>query len=247
MTAQTRKLAPHVDPAWADAFVLELRLRDAPGRSIGDALAEVESHCAESGEAAAGAFGEPVPYAASLELPAGPATDPLPVRGVLRWAVQALGVLVTVATAAAWSSGEPVELTTGLVALVVLFGLTLVALGRAADRVLRFVVEHTVVAWLISMAHFAVLTALMLLLDDVLVRVPVVPALVAGALLLVVGTAMVLRDLRRADFDDDPVSATVEANGTPLRTGRTAALRYLPGLLAPASALGFIALWWLVT
>ena len=41
---------PHVEQDWAEAFLLELRLRGVGGRRIGAALAEVEAHCAESGE-----------------------------------------------------------------------------------------------------------------------------------------------------------------------------------------------------
>ena len=51
--------------AWRDAFVLELRLRDVPGPQIGDALAEVDAHCADSGQSPQEAFGDPVHYAAT--------------------------------------------------------------------------------------------------------------------------------------------------------------------------------------
>jgi hypothetical protein len=52
------------DDAWRDAFVLELRLRGVPGTVIGEALAEVDAHCADSGQTPAEAFGDPVRYAA---------------------------------------------------------------------------------------------------------------------------------------------------------------------------------------
>lgn len=51
-----------MDP-WRDAFVVQLRLRDVPGRSIGDALAQVDAHCAESGESPLQAFGDAAEYA----------------------------------------------------------------------------------------------------------------------------------------------------------------------------------------
>lgn len=53
------------DDAWREAFVLELRLREVPGSVIGEALAEVDAHCADSGQTPLEAFGDPVRYAAS--------------------------------------------------------------------------------------------------------------------------------------------------------------------------------------
>jgi hypothetical protein len=53
------------DDAWREAFVLELRLREVPGSVIGEALAEVDAHCADSGQTPQEAFGDPVRYAAS--------------------------------------------------------------------------------------------------------------------------------------------------------------------------------------
>lgn len=57
------------DSMTADMYVsrltLALRLRDVPGPRIGDIIAEVQTHVAESGESAQQAFGEPESYAAS--------------------------------------------------------------------------------------------------------------------------------------------------------------------------------------
>ena len=63
MNADDRKLAPHVDPAWAEAMLIELRLQGVAGSDIGAALSEVESHCAEGGTAARDSFGDPTDYA----------------------------------------------------------------------------------------------------------------------------------------------------------------------------------------
>ncbi len=62
-----------MDP-WRDAFVVQLRLRDVPGAAIGDALAQVDAHCAESGQSPLLAFGDPADYADALvpSLPRGP-------------------------------------------------------------------------------------------------------------------------------------------------------------------------------
>ena len=67
--ALERKFAPHIEETWSEAFIIELRLIGVHGSRIGDALTEVDSHCAESGSTAADAFGDPVEYARSLGLP----------------------------------------------------------------------------------------------------------------------------------------------------------------------------------
>ncbi len=56
---------PEMDE-WRHAFLLRLRLRDVPGARIGEALAEVETHCADGGQTAHEAFGDPVAYADAL-------------------------------------------------------------------------------------------------------------------------------------------------------------------------------------
>ncbi len=50
---------------WRDAFVAELRLRGASGCQVGEALAEVDADCADSGQDPGEAFGDPVSYAAA--------------------------------------------------------------------------------------------------------------------------------------------------------------------------------------
>ncbi|WP_448641673.1 hypothetical protein [Geodermatophilus sp. URMC 63] len=51
------------DRAWCDDLLLALRLREVPGARIGEVLAEVHSHVAETGEAPAEAFGPAEDYA----------------------------------------------------------------------------------------------------------------------------------------------------------------------------------------
>jgi len=57
------------DKKWFEEFIVELRLRDVLGRSIGDAVASARELLADSGQSAAEAFGPARVYAASLELP----------------------------------------------------------------------------------------------------------------------------------------------------------------------------------
>ena len=56
--AMETDLAPHVEPTWAEDFVVELRLLGVAGEAIEAALSEVESHCGESAETAEQAFGD---------------------------------------------------------------------------------------------------------------------------------------------------------------------------------------------
>jgi hypothetical protein len=51
---------------WCDTFATQTRLYGTPGPAIGEALAEIDAHCADSGQSPAEAFGDPVDYAAAL-------------------------------------------------------------------------------------------------------------------------------------------------------------------------------------
>jgi hypothetical protein len=55
-----------VDDTYQQQLILALRLKDVPGERIGEIVAEVESHVAETGEDPNEAFGSPRHYAASL-------------------------------------------------------------------------------------------------------------------------------------------------------------------------------------
>lgn len=68
---------------WCDDFVLELRLRDVPGARIGDHLAEVESHCIETGTDPEEAFGDAPEYAREVSAAEQPTRDGGALRGTL--------------------------------------------------------------------------------------------------------------------------------------------------------------------
>jgi hypothetical protein len=51
---------------WRDGFLTQARLLEVPGPAIGEALAEVEAHCADSGQQPDEAFGPPDRYAREL-------------------------------------------------------------------------------------------------------------------------------------------------------------------------------------
>jgi hypothetical protein len=66
--------------SYVDQLTLELRRRDVPGIRIGEVIAEIEAHIAESGDSPLDAFGPPPQYAATVAAALGP-----PVQEVPRW------------------------------------------------------------------------------------------------------------------------------------------------------------------
>lgn len=80
------------DREWFDDFILALRLRDVRGAAIGDAVAVVRGHVADTGESAQEAFGEPRAHAGQLELPTVPGIGPMDPQ-VMGPALSLLGLL----------------------------------------------------------------------------------------------------------------------------------------------------------
>lgn len=197
--------APHVDEDWADAFVLELRLLDVHGTVIGDALAEVDSHCADSGEGARETFGDPVEYARSLDLPRMPDAGWRGLVPVLvPVGVQLAGMFAVASSARPWRLGEPVQITLQDVLGGVVLVLAIAALAVWADQILRAFVARPIVA---AMGFGAVTLAVVLPgvlfgFPQPMGTVPALVALAAGIVLLALGCAL---ELRRQDNDADPV------------------------------------------
>jgi hypothetical protein len=110
-------LRPHylLDP-WRDSFVTAMRLRRVTGRRIGDALAQVDAHCADGGEEPELAFGDPVDYATKVAEEVRP-EDRSPSLSPLRAGLLGLGVLLGVLTllsgVAGLASGDPAVLSVG--------------------------------------------------------------------------------------------------------------------------------------
>ncbi|MGY1844483.1 hypothetical protein [Modestobacter sp. SYSU DS0875] len=57
------KVLNRTEQAWSDALLWRLRMREVPGTRIGEVLAEVQSHVAETGEHPREAFGPAKEYA----------------------------------------------------------------------------------------------------------------------------------------------------------------------------------------
>lgn len=103
---------PTIDPRWRDDLVVALRMRDVPPDRIADQLKIIETHCAESGESAEEAFGDPTEYASVIapDRPSArsdlPALLPAAVLGLLSGLLLVEGVLGLV-------EGRPVTVTVG--------------------------------------------------------------------------------------------------------------------------------------
>lgn len=198
-TPDPAALAPHVERSWLDAFVLALRVSGVPGTLIGDALAEVESHCAEAGESAADAFGDPVAYAQSLELPPDESLE-----SEIRWGgvwsgLQLVALFAVPAAVRGLVRGEPVNVTGGMLLTVVLMLGIVAVLGARSTWAMRTVVERPGLASIMLGVSFMMVVLPSALWREIVVSLPPVPVLVVGALLLVVGTAWSVRALGTPD------------------------------------------------
>lgn len=232
------EIAPEVDPAWADAFLLEARLLEVPGDRIGDALKEVDAHCRDSGASAAAAFGEPEAYARSIA-----AASPR-VRG--SWSVhlaplgvQIAGMSAVIMAVGALARAEPVTLTWGSIALVavVLVGSWLV--GLALDRALRAVLRRPIVSALALGATATTIIGIAALagqwLDAPIATVPAGAVGIGGGVLLAAGIAAEGL-VGRSGIADDPIVDPTRA--APRRRGA------LGGWLVLGwTALGCLAVW----
>lgn len=78
---------------YSDELLLALRMRDVPGPQIAEALAEVRSHVAETGEDPRDAFGPPTAYALEVAAALGGPVEPgSSWRGTDTWSTAAYGL-----------------------------------------------------------------------------------------------------------------------------------------------------------
>ena len=243
-----RALAPHVEETWAEGLVLELRLQGVSGPAIGEALSEVESHCAESGESAHHAFGDAVEYARSLRLPRGEGTR---VRDVAAAAaptvVQVVGMQATVWTFMAWSTSADLEITTGQLLWVALLVGAMAGIVRFWEKVLRFVVHHPVGTVLALTASTGLLALVTVLTSEVVAAVPAAPALAVSTLVLLGGAAW--ERARTRSGVDDEITSPLGRKTAPDETGPqrhlTSLLSSVTYLTIPACTVIFTAVvWW---
>lgn len=215
---------PHIDHKWREDFVLEQRLADRTGAQIGDALATVDTHCAESGESAAEAFGDPAAYSRSLV--GDRAGEPVRIssRTIGGIGCGLLGLLVVPRAFAAWVEGATFSASAGdLVAWVIV----------AALAAIVFVWPTPVLAWLVRRRStafatpFVVLILLLipqLLLRDTVLEATWVAPLVIGVVLLTLSVVLTWPDLSVTDPVVDP--RTVGAGSSGRTAGWVTALMF---------------------
>lgn len=235
-----RTLAPHVEPEWAEAAILELRLLGVAGDRIGATLAEVDAHCLDSGEPAAEAFGDPVTYARSLDLPAEDASRGGVLLATLPPLLQVLGMLVALAAVTALRRDTSLEITTGVAGMVaiLLACVTVVAVWDTAA--LRLLIHRPLVAGVVLAVALGSMVTTALLGTGTLLALPALPGLAVGAVVLAAATVWASR---RHDADESPL--IVPTGPTP--TWRGARLtRLLTVWQVPATAVLLGAAVWLL-
>jgi hypothetical protein len=210
-----RALAPHVDEEWAESFVVELRLLGVEGAHIGAALSEVESHCGESGQSAQVAFGTPVEYARSLQLPVNLEQSPQAVtRSLVPILVQVLGMYLLSWGFDAALRGPELEITAGRLLIPAVFLLGMVALARFAEPALRTVVYHPIIAGILAWLTFFALTAIGVVaftsLDEAILQVPAGSGLAAGAAVLTGGVVWAIARRSASVSGGDPITSPFE-------------------------------------
>lgn len=221
---------------WRDAFAVQLRLRNVPGARIGEALAEVDTHCADAGQSPQEAFGDPQAYAESLAAGLGSPTTP---RTRLS-RKDALTTLSTLAGIACLLEGVdsvthhlPGILTTGHLA-----GVVAGTAGVAAIMTVLFRTSHRRGTWLLIAATAACVSAMFYVQaawKTPLVHAPGWLLLTVGVLALAVAWFPLVSGRLLADRIVDPRTGTEPYPATRLLL---AIFRWgLPALLLLAVAL----------
>ncbi|MGM7696969.1 hypothetical protein [Microbacterium sp. A84] len=196
------------DKKWFDEFIVELRLRDVLGSSIGDAVASARELLADSGQSATEAFGPARLYAAALELPR---------ESGKSWASRGLGpsllgliaFLLFIQAGTAWAQGEAILTSPAQLALMatpVLFIAFLPLYFRAAIRRLWLLVLLVFVGgalWFLGAAVAPATPAEAWLALD-----PLPWLLGSGVAMILLSIWNTIRTLRRGTIDDitDPMA-----------------------------------------
>jgi hypothetical protein len=234
--ATERALAPHVEPEWSEAVILELRAQGVPGDRIGAALAEVDAHCVDSGETAADAFGDPVVYARSLDLPAAPLTRGAALLAALPHLVQTLGMLAVLWSVPALRRGEPLELTVGTAVTLVILVDAVAGVALFDSAVLRFLGRRPGLGAALGALVLVAMAVPLALGGPTLVALPAAACLGVGVVVLAGGTVWCLRqDL------SDPLVAPLEPQPPVDGAGATHRMTWV--VVAVTTALAAVG-WW---
>ncbi|MEL4505235.1 hypothetical protein AAEX63_11600 [Luteococcus sp. H138] len=169
------------DKQWLDEMIIELRLRNVRGPAIGDAVAAVETHCAEAGESAAEAFGAPREFARALDFPGDQLNHTTPTKWARLMspiAIGLVGLYLVPGIVLALFTDAPVAVRWGEIVTLGLLAL-FVLLAARVPGVLRAITQRWINAALILGGGITVLTMSQVLLDVTAFHVPLWLAVVA--------------------------------------------------------------------
>lgn len=192
------------DKQWLDEMIIELRLREVKGPAIGDAVAAVETHCAESGESALDAFGDPRGYARALDFPASQVNQKDTAGWVRTLAPTAAGLVgLYLVPGIVRASFEHAAVAVGwgeIAALGLLAGFVL--LLALVPGVLRAMLHRWINGVLVLGGGITVMTMAQVLLDGTAFHLPL---WLAVTLCLVALGASVVGMRVSAETDQDPI------------------------------------------
>lgn len=173
--------------SWRDTFVMQAQLFEVPGGRIGEALAEVESHCTDAGQTPEEAFGDPVDYARRLagELQSAAHRQRPWWKDALTAAATIGGIYCVLAGALAIADGTLAELTAGQVTATVVGTAVVVVVSTAVLRPGRRRIALPLAAALV--VGFGLMVAVALAWDQPVLRTSGWVLAGAGLLLLVLG------------------------------------------------------------
>ncbi|MGD8148975.1 hypothetical protein [Ornithinimicrobium sp. Y1694] len=236
--ADPGSIAPSVDKHWRDDFIVELRLRDVDGPTIGDALMTVETHVSESGESAQDAFGDPRAYARELAPEGDPSRWPVTPLFVVANLLGLLGLFVTARAFGGWLDGGPLRITVGDVASA---GVLLALMGLITAffvQLVRVIMDHV---WLVLVASFFLFGALValptLLLTQPLFTVSPILLGLIGVTLLSISSVLTYRDGRH---DQDEIVAPGESK-------KNTSTAVLTALMLPFATVITLVITWIPT
>lgn len=216
------EFAPHVDCEWIQDFTLELSLRGVSGDDIGAALAEVDSHCAESDEPAEQAFGPARDYARSLNLPASPEQAPGGLfKTVLPSIGQLLGMMLMIWSAPGLGTGEPATVSAGMLVVFAIVAAFILVINWKAVAVTGFVAGHRLLSFGMMVLFLAILVLPAFFLRGTAAELPPLYLLITGAALLAVATVTEYARSRTSRNTDDVLAMPLEDREAVSRRRRT--------------------------
>ncbi len=204
MPKVTNNFDTTTDEGWINELAFQLRLRGATGSEVGNAMAEVETHLADSGERASDAFGDPAAYAATL-LPSSRREGlPTYLGSLVSGAGAYFGFSLLVEAIRTWGGQAAVHL--GEVVALGLMAVLVGVLTLASSAILGTKKLWGLVLWFA--AAFAALILPGILLRQVVGTLPAGAAL-ALALALLAAALLALRRVMAGDPIRDPRTPAV--------------------------------------